>query len=125
MSDTTLQFKWIVTIEGGLDALFIDDPDVFVAGDLLWYPTEGKPGIRSAPDVMVVFGRPKGDWGSYMQWGKTGLHPRWCSRLSHPRTVLAKWNASSSFTSVMALRNTTFTTRTAATWLVGVGLLPF
>ena len=76
MSDNTLQFKWIVTIEGGLDALFIDDPKVFVAGDLLWYPIEGKPGIRSAPDVMVVFGRPKGDRGSYLQWEEDGIAPK-------------------------------------------------
>jgi Uma2 family endonuclease len=76
MSDNTLQFKWIVTIEGGLDALFIDDPNVFVAGDLLWYPVEKKPGIRTAPDVMVVLGRPKGDRGSYMQWEEGGIAPQ-------------------------------------------------
>ena len=76
MSDNTLQFKWIVTIEGGLDALFIDDPNVFVAGDLLWYPVEGKPSIRTAPDAMVVFGRPKGDRGSYKQWEEDGIAPQ-------------------------------------------------
>jgi Uma2 family endonuclease len=75
MSDNTLQFKWIVTIEGGIDALFIDDPNVFVAGDLLWYAVEGKPSIRAAPDTMVVFGRPKGDRGSYRQWEEDGIPP--------------------------------------------------
>ena len=87
MSDNTLQFKWIVTIEGGLDALFVDDPNVFVAGDLLWYPVEGKPGIRFAPDVMVALGRPKGYRGSYMQWLEEGIAPRWSSRSSHPATA--------------------------------------
>ena len=38
MSDNTLQFQWITTIVGGLQALFWNNPDVFVAGDLLWYP---------------------------------------------------------------------------------------
>jgi Uma2 family endonuclease len=76
MSDNTLQFKWIVTIAGGLDALFIDDPNVFVAGDLLWYPVEGKPSIRIAPDAMVVFGRPKGDRGSYKQWEEATIGPQ-------------------------------------------------
>jgi Uma2 family endonuclease len=75
MSENTLQFKWIVTIEGGLDAVFSNDPNVFVAGDLLWYPVEGKPTIRSAPDAMVVFGRPKGDRGSYKQWEEEGIPP--------------------------------------------------
>jgi len=76
MSDNTLQFEWIVTIEGGLAALFRDDPDVFVDGDLLWYPVEGEPAIRSAPDAMVVFGRPKGRRGSYKQWKEDGIAPQ-------------------------------------------------
>jgi Uma2 family endonuclease len=84
MSDNTLQFKWIVTIEGGLDALYIEDPNVFVAGDLLWYPVEGKPGIRSAPDVMVVFGRPKGDRGSYLQWTEGGVAPQVVFEIQSP-----------------------------------------
>ena len=55
MSDNTLQFKWIVTIKEGLEAMFRTEPLVFVAGDLLWYSEEGKPKVRRAPDVMVVF----------------------------------------------------------------------
>jgi Uma2 family endonuclease len=76
MADNTLQFRWIVTITGGLDALYNDNPSVFVAGDLLWYPFEGKPGIRTAPDSMVVFGRPKGERGSYKQWEEGGIAPQ-------------------------------------------------
>jgi hypothetical protein len=34
MADTTLHFRWIVTIEEGLERLFHDRADVFVAGDL-------------------------------------------------------------------------------------------
>jgi Uma2 family endonuclease len=75
IADNTLQFRWIVTIEGGLDALYTADPDVFVAGDLLWYPVEGKPNIRTAPDALVVFGRPKGERGSYKQWEEGGIAP--------------------------------------------------
>ena len=41
MAENTLQFEWIVTVQGGLDALFTNDPNVFVAGDLLWYPFKG------------------------------------------------------------------------------------
>lgn len=75
MADNTLQFEWIVTIEGGLDLLFKDDPNVFVAGDLLWYSVEGKT-ARLAPDAMVVFGRPKGYRGSYRQWEEGGIAPQ-------------------------------------------------
>ena len=76
MADNTKQFRWIVTVQGGLDALFADMPNVFVAGDLLWYPVEGRPDIRRAPDAMVVFGRPKGDRGSYRQWEEDDIAPQ-------------------------------------------------
>ena len=76
MAENTLQFEWIVTLKGGVEALYRDDPNVFVAGDLLWYPVEGKPTLRTAPDVMVVFGRPKGYRGSYQQWNEGGIAPQ-------------------------------------------------
>lgn len=76
MADNTKQFRYIVTLEGGLEAMFRDDPDVFVAGDFFWYPVEGRPDIRTAPDVMVVFGRPKGDRGAYLQWREEGIAPQ-------------------------------------------------
>jgi Uma2 family endonuclease len=76
MADNTLQYEWIVTIKGGLDATFVDAANVFVAGDLLWYPVEGEPTIRSAPDAMVAFGRPKGYRGSYKQWEEEGVAPQ-------------------------------------------------
>lgn len=84
MSDNTLQFKWIVTIKEGLEALYRDDPNVFVAGDLLWYPVEGDPKIRSAPDAMVVFGRPKGYRGSYRQWVEGGVAPQVVFEVASP-----------------------------------------
>jgi Uma2 family endonuclease len=76
MADNTLQWEWIATIKGGLDALFRDNPDVFVAGDLLWYPVEGDNKTRTAPDAMVAFGRPKGYRGSYRQWEEGGVAPQ-------------------------------------------------
>ena len=76
IADNTLQFQWITTIVGGLDALFRDNPNVFVAGDLLWYPIEGDNETRISPDAMVVFGRPKGHRGSYMQWQEGGIAPQ-------------------------------------------------
>ena len=76
MADNTTQYEWIVTIKGNLDILFLDRPDVFVAGDLLWYPVEGDPKIRIAPDVLVALGRPKGPRGSYKQWEEGGVAPQ-------------------------------------------------
>lgn len=76
MADNTKQFRWIVVIEQNLEWLFADDPNVFIAGDLLWYPVEGNNRLSTAPDVMVVFGRPKGDRGSYQQWREDNLPPQ-------------------------------------------------
>jgi Uma2 family endonuclease len=76
LADNTLQFRYITTIQGGLDALYSDNPDVFIAGDLLWYPVEGDNETRMAPDVMVAFGRPKGDRRSYKQWEEGGIAPQ-------------------------------------------------
>jgi len=68
MSDNTKQFDWIVLLKENLDAR----RDDFVAGDLLWYPVEGRPDIRIGPDVLVAVGRPKGDRGSYKSWVEGG-----------------------------------------------------
>lgn len=76
MAESTLQFQWIVTIQGNLDGQFSDDPPVFVAGDLFWYPVQGQPGIRTAPDIMIAFGRPKGHRRSYKQWEEGGVAPQ-------------------------------------------------
>ncbi|NEQ71589.1 MAG: Uma2 family endonuclease [Symploca sp. SIO2D2] len=81
LSDNTVQFRLITTIQGGIDALFADDPNVFVAGDLLWYPVEAVEAVEGvaksqAPDVMVVFGRPKGDRRSYKQFQEEGIAPQ-------------------------------------------------
>ncbi len=76
MSDNTKQFEWIVYIKKGLDLVFQGEPLVFVAGDLLWYPVEGNSKICQAPDTMVVFGRPKGDRGSYRQWTEADIPPQ-------------------------------------------------
>ncbi|WP_017305669.1 Uma2 family endonuclease [Spirulina subsalsa] len=76
MADNTLQFRWIVTIKENLEIGFARQPDVFVAGDLLWYPVQGQNRICQAPDVLVVFGRPKGERGSYKQWEEDNIPPQ-------------------------------------------------
>jgi Uma2 family endonuclease len=55
MSDNTEQFRWIVMIKENLEILFASTLDVFVAGDLLWYPIEGDNKTRIAPDVRFCW----------------------------------------------------------------------
>ncbi len=68
MADNSKQARWIVVLFGNIGALVRNRQDVLVAADMFWYPREGEPEICNAPDVMVIFGRPKGDRGSYKQW---------------------------------------------------------
>jgi Uma2 family endonuclease len=78
MAENTRQYGWIVKIKENLEILLRDRPDVFIAGDLLWYPEQvtAAPAPSQAPDVMVVFGRPKGDRKSYKQWQEDGIGPQ-------------------------------------------------
>jgi Uma2 family endonuclease len=68
MAENTKQGRWITLLYDNLCALFHDRDDVFVALDNFWYPVENEPDVVYAPDVYVVFGRPKGDRSSYKQW---------------------------------------------------------
>ncbi|PSB16382.1 Uma2 family endonuclease [Phormidesmis priestleyi ULC007] len=76
MADNTEQFRWIVMIKENLEVLFANDETVFIAGDLLWYPVPTRIIAPVAPDVMVVFGRPKGKRGSYRQWREENIPPQ-------------------------------------------------
>ncbi|WP_435184736.1 Uma2 family endonuclease [Cylindrospermopsis raciborskii G7] len=76
MADNTRQFTWIVKIKENLEILFKSNADVFVAGDLFWYPVKGSNKIKLAPDTMVVFGRPKAHRGSYRQWEEDNIPPQ-------------------------------------------------
>ncbi|MCI0456354.1 MAG: Uma2 family endonuclease [Gemmataceae bacterium] len=73
MAENTRQLRWIVVLYGNLMVLFRDRLDVFVGGNQFWYPVEGEPDIRAAPDVYVIFGRPKGDRSSYRQWEEDNI----------------------------------------------------
>ena len=68
MADNSRQFRLIVFLADNLAALYHHRSDVLVGGNQFWYPEEGNDKTRAAPDVFVVFGRPKGDRGSYKQW---------------------------------------------------------
>jgi len=87
MADNTEHFNWIVKIKENLEALFADNPDVFVAGDLLWYPVEGDNKKRIAPDALVAIGRPKGHRGSYIQWEEDNIAPQVVFEVMSPKNT--------------------------------------
>ncbi|MGK7921035.1 MAG: Uma2 family endonuclease [Trichodesmium sp.] len=87
MADNTVQFRWIMVIYHNLAWLFAENPEVFVAGDLLWYPVQGD-NSRQAPDIMVAFGVPKGDRGSYKQWKENNIAPQVVFEILSPGNTL-------------------------------------
>ncbi len=90
IAENTLQFEYIVKIHTGIAAQFQDDPNVFVAGDLLWYPVEGDNRTCTAPDVMVAFGRPRGHRRSYLQWQEGGVAPHVVFEVLSPSNTWAE-----------------------------------
>jgi Uma2 family endonuclease len=75
MAESTEQYRWIVMIKENLELLLSDQTHVFIAADLIWYPVQVTvaPAPRQAPDVMVIFGRPKGKRRSYLQWKEENI----------------------------------------------------
>ena len=94
MADNMLQFRWIMAIQGGIDTLFLADPNVLVAGDCLWYPVEGDNNIRVAPDTMVIFGRPKEIAGRISSTGKGESPFTSLSKFSRRAIVAARCSGS-------------------------------
>jgi Uma2 family endonuclease len=97
MSDNTEQFRWIVMIKENLEILFAKNLDIFIAGDLLWYPIEGDNKTRLAPDVMVIVGRPKGRRGSYQQWKEGNIAPQVAFEILSPSNYQTEMNAKRRF----------------------------
>ncbi|HWE01881.1 MAG TPA: Uma2 family endonuclease [Tepidisphaeraceae bacterium] len=97
MAENTLQYDWVVKITGGTRRVFADDQKVFVAGDLFWYPVEGRPDIRVAPNTLVVFGRPPGHRGSYRQWEEEGIPPQVVFEVLSPSNRFGEMSAKFDF----------------------------
>ncbi len=97
MAENTEQYRWIVILKENLEILFAAMADVFIAADLLWYPVEASKPIPEdftlryqAPDVMVIFGRPKGKRGSYRQWQEAQTPPQVVFEILSPSNITRK-----------------------------------
>ncbi len=90
LADNTIQFRFITTIVGGIAGIYKDNPNVFIAGDLFWYPKEKQPWVKQAPDVMVVFGCPQGDRGSYKQWQEENIPPQVVFEIASPSNTITE-----------------------------------
>ncbi|MCS7311146.1 MAG: Uma2 family endonuclease, partial [Armatimonadetes bacterium] len=52
---------------------------------------EGNNQLCAAPDVMVVFGRPKGDRDSYRQWEEEGIPPQVVFEIASGSNTPSEW----------------------------------
>jgi Uma2 family endonuclease len=97
LAENTTHYDYLTLLKSGLDCVFADRPDVFVAGDLQWYPVEGVARIHQAPDVLVAFGRPKGHRGSYLQWLEGNIPPQVVFEILSPRDEARAGKAAEKF----------------------------
>jgi Uma2 family endonuclease len=68
MAETDIHREALADTIATLADFFRDDPDIYVAGNLLLYYEEGNPGASVAPDVFVVHGVPKRLRRTYKLW---------------------------------------------------------
>ncbi|MEW5987614.1 MAG: Uma2 family endonuclease [Chloroflexota bacterium] len=68
MAENDAQYLCLTDTRFALDIQFKDQPNVYVAADILVYYAEGDPTKSVAPDVLVAFDVPKGIRRSYRIW---------------------------------------------------------
>jgi Uma2 family endonuclease len=73
MAETDLHFRLMSDARQTLDTRYIDDPDVYVSGNLLIFYVPENKRRHVAPDVFVIKGVPKKQRDNYLIWeeGKT------------------------------------------------------
>lgn len=113
MGDNDTQIELMFLLRQGLRRLFAGQ-QVYISANLLWYPVHGEPAIRTAPDVIVAFGRPPGRRRSYREWDEDDVTPKSSWRSSRPPTPPRCWPASSRGTSASASPSTGSSTPTTA-----------
>jgi Uma2 family endonuclease len=97
MADNTKQCRWIVTLFTNLRGAYRKHRRMFIAADLFWYPVQAEPKEVIAPDVFLVFGRPKGDRMSYLQWREGNISPQVVFDILSPNHTAAEMDAKLSF----------------------------
>lgn len=90
-SDSDWHFDLLAALIGRLKRRFATEPMTYVSGWLLVYPEQGKPEVRVAPDVFVVFGVPNRMRRHYLLW-REGVTPAVVIELTSNLTRDEDWN---------------------------------
>jgi len=70
MGETDVHIDALIYLREALRDYFRDDPQMYVAGNMLLYYEEGNPSACVAPDVFVVQGVAKGERRTYRLWAE-------------------------------------------------------
>jgi Uma2 family endonuclease len=68
MAETDVHIDVLIYLREALKDYFRNEPQVYVAGNMLFYYEEGNPAACVAPDVFVVQGVAKGERRTYKLW---------------------------------------------------------
>jgi Uma2 family endonuclease len=68
MAETDVHIDVLIYLREALKDHFRDEPQVYVAGNMLLYYEEGNPAACVAPDIFVVQGVAKGERRTYKLW---------------------------------------------------------
>ena len=85
MAETDLHRDLMVALIETLKAFYLDDPSVYISGNLLLYYEEGNRRKRLAPDVFLVRGVAKHRRENYLLW-EEGHSPRFVIELTSSST---------------------------------------
>jgi Uma2 family endonuclease len=124
MAENTEQYDWLVKIKENLEILFADREDVFIAGDLLWYPVSGSGDFRPGGPGRDGGVRPAQGAArfAYRQWEEGGIAPQVVFEVVSPSNSRdGDGRTSGASTISTAWRSTTFMTRSAIIWRSGCG----
>jgi Uma2 family endonuclease len=73
IGETDFHFTTIILLIQTLRDYFADHPQVYIAGDLMFYYEQGNPHAVKAPDVLVVKGVPKHKRRVYKLWEEQAI----------------------------------------------------
>ena len=68
MAETDVHIDVLIFLREALKDYFRDEPQVYIAGNMLLYYEEGNPAACVAPDIFVVQGVSKGERLTYKLW---------------------------------------------------------
>jgi hypothetical protein len=68
MAETDVHIDVLIYLREALKDYFRDEPQVYVAGNMLLYYEEGNPAACVEPDIFVVQGVSKGERRTYKLW---------------------------------------------------------